>query len=521
MNPLIFNKDLNQIEDLINSHLNIKQNKKVESGEVFTPFYLIIEMLEKLPNKIWQDPKLKWLDPGSGIGNFSMLVFYYLDNGLKKWEKNVNKRRKHIIENMIYMIELSEDNVKISRNIFGNNANICNCDYLLEKEKWNKKFNIDKFDIILGNPPYNKNGMRGKGRSNPGLTVIWNKFVENSLDYINPKGYCLFFTPNSWMELKSDLSDKILKNQIVLIKNFDVVNAYKLFDKKAGSLPLCYYLIQNKEPTENTLIHDSLTDEFVEFNINKFLFIPNKNIYLMTKILNKSNDTLEDYYHFTPPKVKKDKNTFFDSYSKTHPYPLINYVHKKIYITYSKNYSRLQNGRPKLIFPNYSMGYPILDTDGILDVGGRSSYAILLEDNDINKLKKIQEFFMTNLAFTLINSLKTAQKFLSTRTFSIFPDVTKLNISINDTSLEKYFNLTSKEKKSIEYQIKHGEGNVTSERRKEIFNFSLDKYLSSDEIGNIKTKLKIAQQKDKKTFKTLKKRKRTKRKKNTRSRKNN
>ena len=254
MTPLIFDKNLNEIEELINENLKIKQDKKVKTGEVFTPFYLIVEMLEKLPKKVWKNPNLKWLDPGSGIGNFSMLVFYYLDKELVHWEKNDTKRRKHIIENMIFMIEISNENVATSKKIFGSNANISDSDFLLEQDKWKSKFKLNKFDIILGNPPYNKNGMRGKGRSNPGLTVIWNKFVEQSLELINTNGYCLFFTPNSWTELKSELSKKILSKQVILIKNFDVVNAYKLFEKKAGSLPLCYYLIQNKEPDSNTLI---------------------------------------------------------------------------------------------------------------------------------------------------------------------------------------------------------------------------------------------------------------------------
>lgn len=521
MTALIFNKKLNEIEDIINKHLPIKQNKKVLTGEVFTPFYLIDEMLSKLPNNVWKNPNLKWLDPGSGIGNFSMLVFYYLDDGLKSWEKNTSKRHKHIIENMIYMIELEKDNVVKAKEIFGSTCNISNSDFL-DSNKWKNNLNIDVFDIILGNPPYNKNGMRGKGRSNPGLTVIWNKFVDLSLDIIKKDGYCLFFTPNSWMELKSALSNKIVEKQILLIKNFDVVDAYKLFEKKAGSLPLCYYLIQNKTPVDLTLIYDTVVKDFIEFNLNKYMFIPNKNVELIKKILNKSHDTLEDYYHFTPPKVKKDNQTFFDKFSKNHPYPLVNYVHKKIYVTFSKNYSRLQNGRPKLIFPNYSMGYPILDKEGILDVGGRSSYAILLDDDSIKNLEKIQQFFLTDLALTLINSLKTAQKFLSTRTFSLFPDITKLDIPINDSSLEKYFNLSKKEKYSIERQVKNGEGNLTEKRRKEIIDFSLKNVIDKNEMEFIKKELKNAKINDKKTFKTLKKRKRTKRRqKKTRSRKNN
>ena len=134
-------------------------------------------------------------------------------------------------------------------------------------------------------------------------------------------------------------------------------------------------------------------------------------------------NSLADYYSFTPAKVKKDEKSYAKSYSQSHCFPLLNYVHKKMYISYSHNASMIQN---------YSMGYPILDTEGILDVGGRSSYVLYLPSNNIEHLKKIQAFFMTNLALTLINSLKTAQKFLSTRTFSLIPDLSKMSMKLDD-----------------------------------------------------------------------------------------
>ena len=490
--PDIFNLSLKDIEEFIQKHLNINQDKKIQSGEVFTPFHLVVEMINTFPKTIWKNPNFKWLDPGCGVGNFSMVVFYYLDQGLKIWESNAIKRRKHIIENMLYMIEISPNNIKLIKKLFGEHANIAQHDFLLEKDKWKKLFERQKFDVILGNPPYNKNGMRGKGRSNPGLKVIWNKFVELSLLSLNPKGYCLFFTPNSWNELKSPLSKQIMQNQIIILKNFDTPTAYKLFKKKAGSLPLCYYLLQNVIPNPNkkTKIYDTFAKDFIEFDIHKYNFIPNKNIELVKKVLLKTKDNLEDYYYFTPPKIKKDKENYFESYSKSHPYPLINYVHKKIYISYASTPSILQNGRPKLIFPNYSMGYPILDVDGILDVGGRSSYALYVKNNSIKGLKNIQSFFLTDLALTLINSLKTAQKFLSTRTFTLFPDCSKFSISINDKELELYYNLSSKDKTCIKEQIQTGEGNLTDARREEIIHFSLESYISLEKIEYIKEKIK-------------------------------
>jgi hypothetical protein len=39
-------------------------------GEVFTPDFLIKDMLSKLPKNVWRNPNLKWLDNSCGSGNF-------------------------------------------------------------------------------------------------------------------------------------------------------------------------------------------------------------------------------------------------------------------------------------------------------------------------------------------------------------------------------------------------------------------------------------------------------------------
>jgi len=117
-NPIIYNKTIDDIETIITRSLSVNQENKVSAGEVFTPLWLVSEMLDSLPKRLWNNPSLKWLDPGSGIGNFSMVVFHKLDNGLKSWEKNDAKRRKHIIQNMMYMIELSSVNVKNRKKYF-------------------------------------------------------------------------------------------------------------------------------------------------------------------------------------------------------------------------------------------------------------------------------------------------------------------------------------------------------------------------------------------------------------------
>ena len=97
---------------------------------------------------------------------------------------------------------------------------------------------------------------------------------------------------------------------------------------------------------------------------------------------------------------------------------------------------------------------------------------------------------MTDLALTIINSLKTAQKFISTRTFSVFPDVTKMNISIDDDSLAKYYNLNSEDKKSIVNQKQQGEGNLSNEQKEYLLSFSLYENITKAQKGNILSKTK-------------------------------
>ena len=46
MTSLLYDKNIEEIETLINDHLHINQQNKVSQGEVFTPMWLILEMLE-------------------------------------------------------------------------------------------------------------------------------------------------------------------------------------------------------------------------------------------------------------------------------------------------------------------------------------------------------------------------------------------------------------------------------------------------------------------------------------------
>jgi len=97
-----------ELLELITECLKPKDIEKKQFGEVFTPLKLINEMLDKLPIEVWYNKKLKWLDPATGMGNFQIVVYLRLMDSLKEVIIDEKERKKHILENMLYMCELNK-----------------------------------------------------------------------------------------------------------------------------------------------------------------------------------------------------------------------------------------------------------------------------------------------------------------------------------------------------------------------------------------------------------------------------
>ena len=133
-------------------NFDISGNNKKKYGEVHTTFKLIYEIFELIPIKYFKNPHLKWLDPGTGRGYFSMVLYKKLFKNLINAFPNEEKRHKHIINNMIWMVEYNIDFIPLLKSIFGEKSNIYNENYIHFND-----FSY-KFDFIIGNPPFNVGG---------------------------------------------------------------------------------------------------------------------------------------------------------------------------------------------------------------------------------------------------------------------------------------------------------------------------------------------------------------------------
>ena len=73
------------------------------TGEVFTPLELCDLMVNRISLNVLKDPESTFIDPSAGNGNFLIA----LKNRLKEYHSE-----EHILNNMLYAIELMEDNHK-------------------------------------------------------------------------------------------------------------------------------------------------------------------------------------------------------------------------------------------------------------------------------------------------------------------------------------------------------------------------------------------------------------------------
>jgi hypothetical protein len=169
---------MDHIKDVIlmlREYVKVGEVEKKKFGEVMSPLELVKEMLSTLPEDVWTNPNLKWLDPANGTGPFPVMVIYKLMNGLKDWEPDDEKRYKHIVENMIYVSELQPKNMflymcavdpfdKYKLNVYTGSFLDSGFDYHM-KEVWK----LDKFSVIVGNPPYQEH-KKGNKKTKP----LWN-----------------------------------------------------------------------------------------------------------------------------------------------------------------------------------------------------------------------------------------------------------------------------------------------------------------------------------------------------------
>ena len=340
------------IQHYIDNQLQIRDKEKNKYGEVLTPSVLIDEILDQFPTSVWKNKDLTWLDPAAGTGNYFLVVYSRYMKSLESIFPNKKERSNHILHNMLHMMELNPANSKILRDRFGKNANVVQGDFLDESA------NLQDYDIILGNPPFQTEKSESYQGSS-GNRTLWNKFIKRSLDILKPQGYLGFITPSNWRRPESELYTKMTReNQLLFLHIYGKKKGKELFGVESR---FDNYLIQKSRPFRKTKIIDETGNEFHE-DISKWPFLPNSDYSSINHMLRKNDESgipvIFDSSFYDARKLKKNA-------SVKYKYPVIHTIGKKgLGIRYAGVSNPDQIGVPKVLLNFNENQYPYNDFQG-------------------------------------------------------------------------------------------------------------------------------------------------------------
>jgi site-specific DNA-methyltransferase (adenine-specific) len=227
------------------------------STETPTSFALAVEIISCIPIN-WKNPNLKILDPACGRGTFLLAVMSVLEKA--------GHDRKHIIENMLYGVDLNKVQAMIAKKAFNlacpeAEVNIY-CEDSLTKV-WNMKF-----DVVVGNPPFDQ-------KSGAKNIKLWSKFCMKALKL--SREYIAIITPNNVVSNKGINGENL--RTAIKEHDFGFIHAKNHGNSafKTVNVETCEWIIQKGIPDVIDPIivkHDLTIDPLVDSIISKVL--PNK-----------------------------------------------------------------------------------------------------------------------------------------------------------------------------------------------------------------------------------------------------
>jgi len=378
-------KNNRELSNLIDKYLIPQELEKKSNAEVSTPFKLRQEMLGKIPVEFWTYIK-KVFEPCAGKGGFIVDIIDRFMNGLEKTIPDEKERYRTIVEECLYFSDINSTNIFICKllidpyNEYKLNYNEGNTLELDIKEKWD----IDGFDAVIGNPPY----QNSNGASNG---TLWDKFVLQSFEITKPHGFICVVHPSGWRNVNGKfkkLQKEMFEKNMLYLEIHNESDGIATFKAETR---YDWYVIQNNNNYTTTKIkfEDCKT---MNINIRELEFIPNGQYDLVQKLLAKEDDEKcevlhsESLYEIRKKWMSKEKS---DEYK----YPCVYTINSKSEIKH--RYSSKNNGHigiKKFMWSNgriKSIG-SVIDKEGTY---GLTQFAYGIVDKKEENLENIKKAF--------------------------------------------------------------------------------------------------------------------------------
>jgi len=427
--------------DLLLEEMNTKripnEKKKKQYGEVFTPLVIVEDMLNRLDeayqsshgHSIFSVSTLTWFDPAAGMGIFPLVVYQRLMKGLSIFPEE--PRRKHILENMLFMSELTPTNISICKRIFCGDTYALN---LYEGDTLSLLGFHSRFDVVMGNPPYNANGTKHKGCKN-----LYVKFVQKGFEWLKKDGYLLYLHPPVYriphhkiQHTGFNLNELYTTKQLLSIRMFSIEQTFNLMHVMMNVDFILVKNCPNDLKTETTLV--DIQGKSYRKVIHPHEFIPNFGLEILSKVKKKTHTGVLELILDSEMHAQKTKGTL---YKNVH-----GIVSKGIKLCMSDKMHRFHN-TPKLIINGIgSYNYVLYDKEGQYGLT-QSPLGVLNPDKNTVQLIQSPLFHYIANATKIIgnNFNKRASLFLP-----VLPESLTLS---NHDDLYDYFEFTQEERMEI------------------------------------------------------------------------
>ncbi len=408
----IFNKK-NDISNNINfdnikaifDKLNEDKNHFVNSNDICTPMDCVKEMLDTIPQELWERKNLKILDSCCGNGNFH--AYAQLKTKLSN----------------LYFNEINKKRIVNLKNYFGDNINLTIKDFL--------EFPNDEiYDLVVSNPPYAKFTNEGERASkNHNLS---RDFIKKALTITKQGGYILFIVPNNWMSFSDRNSlPKELSNYQFL--HLNIHGAKKWFPKVGSSFT---WFLLHKVPNKKSFIIENnyiIKDKQTAVLPKNSNFIPLYYSNIVASILAKTinNTALEKYkietssylHRFTKQNIIKNEQN--DEYK----YKLI---HTPTQTVYSSKPHKFQDGYK--VFLSLTNQY-----EAFIDNCGMTQSVAFIKCKSLKEAERIKKE-LENPLYKFLNNITRYGNFNNIRVLQNFPIFTIFNLTKEEESFIEIFN---------------------------------------------------------------------------------
>ena len=483
----------------------------LSNDEVFTPPEIANRMLDLLPKEIWSDSKVKFLDPFCKSGVFLREITKRLLDGLSEGIPDMQERLDHILHYQVYGMAITELTSLVSRRSLycskeagseysisrfdeaaGNiafheiphtwNESTGKCIYcgasrevyergedkeshayqFIHTDNPKELFNNMKFDVIIGNPPYQLND--GGGRDSAAIP-LYDKFVQKAKQ-LAPH-FLIMIIPARWYTGGRGLDD--FRDNMISDTRLKVIHDYPETDDCFPGLNIrggvCYFLWDSLYHGDCTIINHikgkmiEMKRPLKEANI-PLLIRYNQSISIMKKVLKFKEVSLGKYVSTSKPfGMRSNFSDFTSIQTEMHSVKLYRfgengYVAKKIIVKNEKLIDRYKVLVSKASpggdeYPHSIVSQPIVSEPNSVCT---ETYLVIKDVDSRIEAENLVSYIKTRFFRFMMSLVKNTQN-ISKASYTFVP-LQDFSHPWTDEMLYRKYNLSSDEIAFIESMIR-------------------------------------------------------------------